>query len=274
MSKTPQQLIRFDWASKRMFRSKASFGVLEGFLSTLLNDKIKILKILEGESNKMHPKDKQNRVDMLVENSKGEYIIIEIQNSREWDFVSRILYGTSKVITENIVEGEAYLNVKKVICVSILYFDIGQGSDYIYVGKTKFIGLNQKDELLLNENERILYKDKRTVADIYPEYYLIKVNQFDEKAKTPLDEWVHFLKTDKIQPNFTAPGLKEARRVLDVSNLSDDEFIEYRGHLKDLHYEASTLELERKLGEIKGEARGKIIGKNEGTNYFHQIDSL
>ena len=43
--------IRFDWAMKRLLRNKANFAVLEGFLTTLLRDRIKIQKLLESESN-------------------------------------------------------------------------------------------------------------------------------------------------------------------------------------------------------------------------------
>ena len=43
--------IRFDWAMKRLLRNKANFAVLEGFLTTLLNEKIVIQKLLESEGN-------------------------------------------------------------------------------------------------------------------------------------------------------------------------------------------------------------------------------
>ena len=44
--------IRFDWAMKRLLRNKANFAVLEGFLTTLLNEKIVIQKLLESEGIK------------------------------------------------------------------------------------------------------------------------------------------------------------------------------------------------------------------------------
>lgn len=43
--------IRFDWAVKRHLRQKANFGVLEGFLTVLLEEEVKIMEILESESN-------------------------------------------------------------------------------------------------------------------------------------------------------------------------------------------------------------------------------
>ncbi len=38
-----RRLISFDWALKRLLRSKANFGILEGFLSELLDDDVRIL---------------------------------------------------------------------------------------------------------------------------------------------------------------------------------------------------------------------------------------
>jgi hypothetical protein len=74
-----QQLIRFDWALKRLLRNKANFDILEGFLSELLKEDIVINQILESESNKADAQDKFNRVDILVENSKKGLLISEIQ---------------------------------------------------------------------------------------------------------------------------------------------------------------------------------------------------
>lgn len=69
-----KNLIRFDWAVKRLLSIKANFKVIEGFLSELLHEDIKIQSILESESNQRYYNDKFNRFDMLVENSKNSYI--------------------------------------------------------------------------------------------------------------------------------------------------------------------------------------------------------
>ena len=101
------ELVRFDWFIKFMFRDKSDFDILEGFLSELLKEDIKILSILESEGNQSKKKDKFNRVDIMIKNSKGEHIIVEVQNNEEYDYLQRILYGTSKTIVENIAKGQA-----------------------------------------------------------------------------------------------------------------------------------------------------------------------
>ena len=70
-----KNLIRFDWAVKRLLRNKANFVILEGFLSELLGEDIFIQEILESESNKDNKYAKFNRVDLLVKNLKGELMV-------------------------------------------------------------------------------------------------------------------------------------------------------------------------------------------------------
>lgn len=149
--------IRFDWAMKRLLRNKANFAVLEGFLTTLLNEKIVIQKLLESEGNQEDEFDKYNRVDMLAENSKGELILIEVQNNNEYAYFQRMLFGTSKLVTEYINRGEGYDKVRKVYSVNIVYFSLGNGKDIVYHGKTEFRGIHQNDVLELTpfQNRRL-----------------------------------------------------------------------------------------------------------------------
>ena len=67
---TQRKHIRFDWAIKRLLRQKADFGILEGFLSELLKEDVRILEIIDSESNKESEEDKHNRVDVLVKDQK------------------------------------------------------------------------------------------------------------------------------------------------------------------------------------------------------------
>lgn len=73
-----RQLYLFRLGDEMPLRNKANFGVLEGLLTTLLNEKIVIQKLLENESNQEDEYDKYNRVDILAENSRGEHVIIEV----------------------------------------------------------------------------------------------------------------------------------------------------------------------------------------------------
>lgn len=239
MAMNNRYLIRFDWAIKRLLRNKADFSVLEGFLSELLKDDISIETLLESESNQRLDSDKFNRVDMLVKNSKDELVIIEIQNENEYDYFHRMTYGTSKVITEYISVGEPYKNIKKVYSINIVYFDLGQGEDYIYHGKTDFIGIHKADKLRLSLKQTELLGGKIEPSQIFPEYYVIKVNNFDDVAKDTLDQWIYYLKNNEIKDSFVAKGIDKAKLLWRVDNLPEDERKKYLKHIDDLHYDAS-----------------------------------
>ena len=276
-----KQLIRFDWAIKKLLRHKANFDILEGFLSELLNEQIKIKQILDSESNKETEDDKHNRVDILVENSKNELVIIEIQNSKEYDYFHRILFGTSKAITEHIKEGQPYASVKKVISITIAYFDLGQGKDYVYHGTTAFKGIHRGDILDLSDKQKELYK-KDNPQQIFPEYWLIKVSKFGGRVKDKLDEWIYFLLNSEVRDDFTAKGLKEAKEKLDEMTLSDIERKDYKIYLKRLrdiasynHTKMADAEDLIKKGEDlikkaedlikKGEQKGEQKAKDEAV---------
>ncbi len=259
-----RKLITFDWAIKRLLRSKANFGILEGFLSELLKEDIAILEVLESESNKTYHADKFNRVDLKVRNSKEEIIIIEIQYDREYDYLQRIFYGVSKTAIEYMEAGSAYAGITKVISINILYFDLGSGKDYIYKGTTNFIGLHQHDRLELNEKQQQLFQ-KSTIESLYPEYYLIKINRFNDIAKDTLDEWIYFLKNEEIKETFSAKGLKEAEEKLSIMKLPEEEQKAYQHYQEDLHYQASMFESSFGDGYSEGKAEGKVEGMDKAA---------
>ena len=254
-----ENYVRFDWATKRLLRQKSNFVILEGFLSTLLGERIKIDRMLESEGNQQHAEDKFNRVDMLAENSKGELVIIELQNNRELDYFHRMLYGVSKAITEYITKGEPYSQVKKVYSINIVYFDLGQGEDYVYHGNTSFEGIHKHDTLKLSLRQREQFI-RENAGDLFPEYYVLRVNEFDKLAKTPLDEWIAFLKTGEIADNTKTSGLSEARELLRLDHLSPKERANYEAHLSALQYQRSVIQ----SGWIEGKAEGKVEGLAEG----------
>ncbi len=258
--------IRFDWAIKKLLRSKANFSILEGFLSELLGQDIKIIEILDSESNKETEDDKFNRVDILVKEATGQIIIIEIQNTRELDYFLKILYSTSKVISEHMREGVSYSEVKKVITVSVVYFSLGQGLDYVYHGDTTFRGIHKNDILQLSEKQKEMFKSS-TVSSIFPNHYIIKVNDFDDIARDSLDQWIYFLKNNEIKDEFNAKGLAEAREKLREINLGEKELRAYRRYLEQLHYEASiaeTIKFEEEFAKRKALEQGMEQGMEQG----------
>ena len=237
--------------------------MLEGFLTVLLGENIRILEILESESNQLSPEDKFNRVDIKARNSKDEIIIVEIQNTREIYYLERILYGVAKTITEHIGLGRIYSDVKKVYSISILYFDIGQGNDYLYHGQNTFVGVHTGDFLQVTTKEKGVIV-RKLPAEIFPEYFLIRVNEFNKSAVTPLEEWIEYLKTGIIRPDTKAPGLEEARRKLIYYNLEPAERQAYDRHIDAIMIQNDVLGTAREEGLQEGREEGREEGLQEG----------
>ena len=255
--------IRFDWAIKRLLRNKANFGVLEGFLTVLLGEEIHIMEILESEGNQQREDDKFNRVDIKARNSKDEIILVEVQNTRELYYLERILYGVAKAITEHIDLGEIYANVRKVYSISILYFDIGQGNDYLYHGQNIFLGVHTGDRLKVTTKEQGAII-RKLPAEIFPEYFLIRVNEFNKVAVTPLEEWIEYLKTGTIRSDTTAPGLGEARKKLVYYNMDKADKLAYDRHLDALMIQNDVLSTAKLEGLEEGREEGRQEGRQEG----------
>lgn len=255
--------IRFDWAIKRLLRQKANFGVLEGFLTVLLGEQVKIVELLESESNQLTSDDKFNRVDIKAKNSKDEIIIIEVQNTRELDYLERILYGVAKAITEHMSLGKRYYEVKKIYSISILYFDIGSGNDYLYHGQNSFVGVHTGDYLKVSTKEKNAIVP-RLPSEIYPEYFLIRVNEFNKVAVTPLEEWIEYLKTGCIRPDTKAPGLEEAREKLIYYNMTPEERRAYDEHLSAMMIQNDVLDTAKLEGLIEGREEGLKEGIDKG----------
>ncbi|WP_418946177.1 Rpn family recombination-promoting nuclease/putative transposase [Phocaeicola coprocola] len=248
-----ESYIRFDWAMKRLLRNKANYAVLEGLLTTLLEEKVTIQKLLESESNQEDEFDKYNRVDMLAENSKGELVLIEIQNNNEYAYFQRMLFGASKLVTEYINRGQGYDKVRKVYSINIVYFSLGHGKDFVYHGKTEFVGIHEGDVLELSPFQKQTFKVDK-VSQLYPEYYILKVNDFNRVAKTPLEEWIYYLNTGNVPENATAPGLNAVKERLKLDRMSREELNAYYKHLDNIVILRDNIETERAEGRAEGRA--------------------
>ena len=258
-----KQYIRFDWAMKRLLRNKANYGVLEGLLTTLLGEQVKIHRLLESESNQEDEFDKYNRVDMLAENSKGDLILIEVQNNNEYAYFQRMLFGVSKLVTEYMHRGEGYEKVRKIYSINIVYFSLGHGKDYVYHGTTEFRGIHDGDILELSPFQRQTF-NVDTVSQLYPEYYILKVNDFNKVAKTPLEEWIYYLNTGNIPEKVTAPGLAQVKEQLNIDQMSKGEKEAYYRHLDNIVILRSNIYTERAEGRFEGRAEGRAEGLEEG----------
>ncbi len=272
MTNLSKKLIRFDWAIKSLLRDKANFDVLEGFLGALLeDDAIQIIELLGEEGQQDDEDEKFNRVDILVKDAKDRRIIIEVQTTRESDYLERLLFGTSKSIVENIGLGKAYKNIHKVISVSILFFNLGRGEDYLYHGTTSFIGMNDGKPLIIKRKEEHVINGQKVIQfndrNIFPEYYLIRIEKYQNIIRKKIDEWIYLIKNSEVKEGSSAKNIDSAAEKLSYLNMSEVEKKRYEQFLINLHREKDILDTAKeeglKEGREEGLEKGLELGKKE-----------
>lgn len=249
--------IRFDWAIKRLLRQKANFGVLEGFLTVFLNEKVEIVEILESEGNQEAADDKFNRVDIKAKNSKGEIIIVEVLYISILYYYEHLIHGVNKTILERIKTQLAQQEIKNVYSIYLFYLDFGIGTDYLYHGQNQFTGVHTKDQLVVTAREKNVIVPQNP-SEIFPEYLLARMKEFNQVAISPLEEWMEYLKNGIIKENTSAPGLREAREKLQYYSMSDAERYAYDEHINAVMIHNDVLGGAREEGFMEGMNKERI----------------
>ena len=80
--------------------------------------------------------------------------------------------GSQEDFTEHESLSDVYKRVKKVYCIHIVYFDLGVGDDYLYHGRTEFVGVHTQDKLQIKVKEMNALR-MSTPAMIFSEYFIL-----------------------------------------------------------------------------------------------------
>ena len=174
-----------------------------------------------------------------------------------------MLFGTSKLVTEYINRGQGYGEIRKIYSVNIVYFNLGNGTDIVYHGKTEFRGMHNGELLNLTPFQQQKF-NVDAVSDLYPEYYILKVNDFNKWSKVPLEQWIYFLNTGNIPDDATAPGLGEAREKLRLARMGKAELDAYYRHLDNVVILRDNIVTARGEGRLEGRLEGRAEGRAEG----------
>jgi predicted transposase/invertase (TIGR01784 family) len=255
-------LVSFDYAIKYLLRDKGDYSIVEGFISALLKTKgykdVKIIALLESESNKEDSKDKRSLADLIVEDEDKHKYIIEIERNVKDSFIHKSLFNTSRLIVDNLSQREDYTQILKVFHISLLYFPIGNGNGAIYHGKTIIHEIETNDKLSVH------IKNKETsevfdATDILPEYFYISVPQFNDRLEKEIDDWLHVMKYDEVPKNYHSPYMAQVADKLSILKMTKDERNNYSYYQKVLYNDRDELQ----AAEARGKNEGKIeIAKN------------
>ncbi|WP_375331081.1 Rpn family recombination-promoting nuclease/putative transposase [Candidatus Tisiphia endosymbiont of Oplodontha viridula] len=251
-------LISFDYAIKYLLKDKGDYAIVEGFISALLKTKgykdVKIVALLEAESNKEDSKSKRSLADVIVEDEDHHKCIIEIERNVKDSFIHKACFNTSRLIVDNLAQREDYTQIIKIFHISLLYFPIGNGNGVIYHGKTII------HEIETNERLNVHIKNMETfevfdATDILPEYFYISVPLFNDRLEKEIDDWLHVMKYDKVPPNYHSPYMSQVADKLNILKMTKEERANYSYYQKKLYNDRDELQ----VAEARGAAREKIV---------------
>lgn len=259
-----KSLISFDYAIKYLLKDKGEYSIVEGFISALLKTKgykdVKIIALLESESNKEDSKSKRSLADLIVEDEEHHKYIIEIERNVKDSFIHKALFNTSRLIVDNLAQREDYTQIVKIFHISLLYFPVGKGA--IHYGQTIFHEIETNEKLFVH----ITNPETGEVFDatgIMPEYFFISVPLFNDRLEREIDEWLHVMKYDSVPEHYHSPYMAQVSEKLNILKMTAAERASYSYYQKKLYNDRDELQAAEARGEAKGKAEGKAEGRVE-----------
>ena len=93
------KLISFDFAIKYLLKDKSNYSIIEGFISAILKEQgykpVKIIALLDTESNREEYSSKKSLADLIVEDEEHHKYIIEIERQEAVTGLRRCSSGAS-----------------------------------------------------------------------------------------------------------------------------------------------------------------------------------
>ena len=258
-------LISFDYAIKYLLKDKGDYEIVEGFISALLKSygykDVKIISLLDTESNKEDKKGKRSLADLVVEDEEHNKYIVEIERQYKDSFIHKACFNTSRLIVDHLGEQMDYMKIVKVFHISLLYFPVGKGA--IHHGQTIIREMETKEKLTVHiidpETKEIICD----ATDILPEYFFISVPLFNDRLEKEMDDWLYVLKYDNVPATYHSPYMKRVADKLSILKMTPEERESYAYYMKQVYSDRDELQAAETRGEIKGIAIGIAKGREE-----------
>jgi len=235
-------LISFDYAIEYLLKDKGDYEIVEGFISALLKSQgykdVKIISLLDTESNKEDSISKRSLADLIVEDDEHHKYIIEIDRNLQHSFVHKACFNTSRLIVDHLAQNIDFTQIIKVFHISILYFPVG--NEPIHHGQTIISGVESKDRLTIH------LKNPETgitidATDILPEYFFISIPLFNDRLEKEIDDWLYVMKHNEIPRGFHSPDMQKIADKLSILKMTPEERNSYYNYMKQIYTDRDSL---------------------------------
>lgn len=267
-------LISFDYAIKYLLKDKQDYEIVEGFISAVLGSQgyspVKIIALLESESNKELPELKRSIADLIVKDREGRQYVVEIDHEQSDFFLKKACFNTCRLVVDSIREGQEYSEIEKIFHISLLYFPFIGTSAPLHHGKVIFHEVEQDKTQQLELSSA--HQKHQQIYDVFPEYFVISVPAFNDVISQELDEWLYMMKHSAVREDFKSPYMKKVAQRLNMLKMTDIERVKYDRYMnrsrkeRDYLVTATRIGLEEgeEIGLQKGLRKGKAMGLEEG----------
>ncbi|MGI4852375.1 MAG: Rpn family recombination-promoting nuclease/putative transposase [Janthinobacterium lividum] len=274
---TDKPLISFDYAIKYLLKDKGNYDIVESFISALLKSQgykdVKIVTLLDTESNKENKKSRRSLADLIVEDEEKRKYIVEIERNLQPSFIHKACFNTSRLIVDNLAERVDFTEIVKVFHISILYFPVGHGA--VHHGQTIIKDIETHERLTVH------IKNPKTditvdATDILPEYFFISVPLFNDRLEKEIDDWLYIMKHDTVPETFHSPYMQKVAEKLSILKMTPEERDSYYYYMKQVYNDRDQLQAAENKGREEGlqEIAKKLIKKGMSPQEVCELTGL
>ena len=248
-----------DYAFKRVFGKNGNESILKDLLESILNIEIKSITIQNPEIPKNMRDGKVGVLDVRAELNGDEITEVEMQVQDQHNIDKRSPTYLTKIYSDQLKEGEQYIEVKKVVVINILNFDYYKRNSYHSVARMMFEESKENEKVDLG----YIVEDKYATKDL--EMHFIELQKFRKKdpdMSNKLEQWLCLIcnEEDKIKmAESKNEEIEKAKKELEKLAMNPEDRELYELRLKAIRDEMNI----RYSGYIDGMAEGKAEEKTQ-----------
>ena len=252
-----------DYAFKRVFGKNGNESILKDLLESILNIEIKSITIQNPEIPKNMKDGKVGVLDVRAELNGDEITEVEMQVQDQHNIDKRSPTYLTKIYSDQLKEGEQYIEVKKVVVINILNFDYYKRNSYHSVARMMFEESKENEKVDLG----YIVEDKYATKDL--EMHFIELPKFRKKdpdMSNKLEQWLCLIcnEEDKIKmAESKNEEIEKAKKELEKLAMNPEDRELYELRLKAIRDEMNIRYSGYIDGMAEGEAKGRAEGKNE-----------
>ncbi len=241
-----------DFGFKKIFGQEVNSDLLIDFLNSLLVGERHILDI-EFMNKERHGRSASERsliYDIYCKTDSGEYIIVEMQNRKQNRFLDRMLFYTSRSISEQGERGRLWdYDIKAVYGIAFMNFTEDTLTEF------------RTDAIIADKSTGRQMSDKLRL--IFLQLPLFKIDD-PEKCTSDFERWIYVLKNmetlERMPYAAKSKVFKKLESITNLSELTPRERLKYDEAIRIMR-DNYTFELEAKqrLEEAIKKAQEKAL---------------